>query len=79
MTCDVTTLVLYSIDALSEAEVVSLADHVDRCVSCRKRLIDREELRAAVIEAYSGDPRGLKADVLLHASMPADEKRRLVN
>jgi hypothetical protein len=80
MTCNVTALVLYSIDALSEAEVVSLANHVERCGSCRKRLTDREELKAAIIEACRHESTALKADALRPAlMMPADEKSRFVN
>lgn len=53
MACDVTALMLYSIDALAEAEVVSLAAHVEECMSCRKRLTDRDEFRAAVRECVT--------------------------
>ena len=49
MACDITALMLYSIDALAEPEVVSLANHVAGCRTCRKRLTDREELRAAIL------------------------------
>lgn len=51
MACDITALMLYSIDALAEPEVVSLANHVAGCRTCRKRLTDREELRAAILAA----------------------------
>lgn len=51
MACDIRALVLYSIDALAEREVVSLANHVARCRTCRERLTDREELKAAILDS----------------------------
>lgn len=55
MACDVTALMLYSIDALPEDEVVSLANHVSRCVRCRKRLTDRDEFKAAIMALHAPD------------------------
>lgn len=52
MACDVTALMLYSIDALGETEVVKLAHHVTGCSRCQKRLTDRNEFRAAVIACF---------------------------
>ena len=54
MACDIAALMLYSIDALPEAEVASLADHVVRCRVCKKRLTNREEMKQAIIAACRG-------------------------
>jgi hypothetical protein len=64
--CDVTALMLYSIDALPEDEVVSLANHVVRCRRCRKQLTDRDEFKAAIIACTNG----------AHAAPPSGSRLR---
>ena len=61
MACDVTALILYSVDALAEDEVVRLANHVTWCASCRNRLTNRAEFRAAVLACVT--PPNARPDV----------------
>ena len=74
MACDIAALMLYSIDALAESEIVSLAEHVASCHTCRKRLTDREELRAAILATCrpSGTQPTLRQDQVGHGRVSKD-------